>query len=167
MRLTATVLLLLCVLLATQTFATTAQLPADRIRSLPGYNIAPTEIHYSGYVAVSKSLNKDLDNKLYYWFFEQFDGHSMSGASERGQVSKYPVVLWLNGGPVRATQGNLNSWRQSFGGKTQRNYIHHAKTYCMITKPRKTFQRFFQLAHKKLQLSLRQLRQQQFRVAPR
>ncbi|KAH9395542.1 hypothetical protein TYRP_020567 [Tyrophagus putrescentiae] len=55
---------------------------SDQVTSLPGLHFKLHFKHYSGYLASANA------SQLHYWFFES-----------QGDVTKDPVVLWLNGGP--------------------------------------------------------------------
>lgn len=73
-----------------------AQILADKITSLPGYD-GPIGNQYSGYIEVDPSHGYVVQHtekltprsrNLHYWFVES-----------QGNPATDPVVLWLNGGP--------------------------------------------------------------------
>ncbi|KQK17647.1 serine carboxypeptidase-like 34 isoform X1 [Brachypodium distachyon] len=63
---------------------------ADLVESLPGQPAGLGFRHFSGYVTVNATHGR----ALFYWFFEATH-----------QVSKKPLVLWLNGGPGCSSLG--------------------------------------------------------------
>lgn len=63
-----------------------ADISADEIKVLPGWESALPSKHYSGLISVGSQTG--TTGKLHYWFVE----------SENNPASD-PVVLWLNGGP--------------------------------------------------------------------
>lgn len=63
-----------------------ADIPADEIKTLPGWDGRLPSKHYSGLISVGSETG--TAGKLHYWFIES-----------ENKPSSDPVVLWLNGGP--------------------------------------------------------------------
>jgi len=61
-----------------------ADIPADKVNSIPNYDQPINFDQYAGYITVDESAGR----ALFYWFVES-----------QNNPSTDPVVLWLNGGP--------------------------------------------------------------------
>ncbi|XP_056694814.1 serine carboxypeptidase-like 33 isoform X2 [Spinacia oleracea] len=92
---------------ASETFSVSEE-DDSKILSLPGQPSNPPISQFSGYITV----NQNNGRALFYWFFEALS-----------QPSEKPLVLWLNGGPLKVDENGDGLLFNNLSWNTEANLL--------------------------------------------